>query len=139
VNEPMKSRVMVLMAPWSAEMPPPAGWTYDPEAKAVRKTLTEDEARNWITEPEPEPKPEPIDPELAATERGAIVALLRYQASRWPGCVYEVGQSEPIGRELAAIADAVEVGTGWDCCPICEEVTCDESCPLREHRQGMYF
>jgi hypothetical protein len=41
----------------------------------------------------------------------------------------------PLGPdELSSLADDVE--RDWDgvCCPVCEEVTCDEGCPLEDVR-----
>ncbi|BET51779.1 hypothetical protein RGQ21_67610 [Kitasatospora aureofaciens] len=34
---------------------------------------------------------------------------------------------------------AREVELNWDgvCCPLCEEVTCDEGCPLESVREGL--
>lgn len=36
--------------------------------------------------------------------------------------------------ELYNMATAVEAGDDDDCCPVCQEVTCDEDCPLVEVR-----
>ncbi|MFB7222370.1 hypothetical protein [Streptomyces sp. NPDC056227] len=37
--------------------------------------------------------------------------------------------------DLLATADRVEASTYADCCPLCQEVTCDESCPLAPVRK----
>jgi len=51
--------------------------------------------------------------------------------------VSEQQQCEADQRELALVAEQVE--GDWDeaCCPLCQEVTCDEDCPLWSVRQSL--
>lgn len=61
-------------------------------------------------------------------ERAVIAATLR-QVAGWGSAVDEAG--------LCRLADAVEHTdpAGWVCCPLCQEVTCDDECALAEIRR----
>lgn len=69
----------------------------------------------------------PCDP------RPIVAATLRTVAE-W-GLSFEEGLARD---ELRDIADQVAlVEPGDMCCPVCEEVECDEGCPLAEYRAGV--
>lgn len=62
----------------------------------------------------------------------ACAATFRYLAE-WFG-------SEGQMAELGHLAEAVEaVSADLDCCPVCQETTCDEGCPLRPVRHRWYL
>lgn len=57
----------------------------------------------------------------------AVAATLRVVAF-WPDVDTD---------ELLSVATQVELDWGRICCPLCEEVTCDEGCPLQSVREGL--
>lgn len=61
--------------------------------------------------------------------RQAIVETLR--SVGWVG----VNDGDPWMYETA---DVIEQGSpeDWDCCPLCEEVTCDDGCPVKPIRRA---
>jgi len=69
-----------------------------------------------------------------ARERAAVVATLRYVNTYWMhGDITEV---------RLALADAEGLVRGWDmtpgwACPFCEEIQCDDDCPLARVRREM--
>jgi len=68
-----------------------------------------------------------------AAVRAAVAATLR-QVAGW-GLVWE-HDGQPARDDLCDIAMQVErMEPGDMCCPVCEEVTCDEDCPLAGHRR----
>lgn len=66
--------------------------------------------------------------------RTATAATLR-QVAFW-GLVFDGGTVESTCDELLEIARQVEQLDVADdfCCPVCEEVTCDDGCPLEPVR-----
>jgi len=55
----------------------------------------------------------------------AVAATLR-QVARWEGVS---------GREMREIADEVEADDFVKTCPVCQEVSCDQDCPLAPVRR----
>jgi hypothetical protein len=66
----------------------------------------------------------------ADTIRAATAATLRTVAEWGPTITRE---------EFLAVAEQVEAMTGNDgwCCPVCEEVECDDGCPLEPVRRPL--
>ena len=68
-------------------------------------------------------------------ERAAVVATLRYAR------VYWMSPRTPQEAEIIGmLTDAEEATRGWDmepgwCCPFCEEIQCDDDCPLARLRK----
>lgn len=65
--------------------------------------------------------------------RAPIVQTLRFLAGGW--IRDDAGHDNQ--QWLTDVADQIERDpdpANWDCCPICEEVTCDNGCPLSEVR-----
>ena len=62
---------------------------------------------------------------------------------RWVGGLTVNGDLNPAGLDedgLRRLADAVENTdpSTWHCCPLCQEVACDDDCPLAEIRRPLY-
>jgi hypothetical protein len=68
-----------------------------------------------------------MTPEQRAATIATVAATMR-QVADW-GLAFDNG---PARDELRSIADQVELLNSGDdmCCPMCEEATCDEDCPL---------
>lgn len=73
-------------------------------------------------------------PETGDLIISAVVATLR-QVAGW-GLSFEDG---PAQQELLEIARQVELLAAQDilCCPVCEEVECDDDCPLAAIGRGL--
>lgn len=66
----------------------------------------------------------------------AVVATLRYVTS-WAADINGIEHVE--ARDLISAADNTEaVGADRDVCPVCEEVACDDDCPLAPYRTPHY-
>lgn len=76
--------------------------------------------------PQAHPDPErPVGDVVAA-----VVAALRYAAA------LAFHTDEELAQTLYDCArDTDQVGADADCCPVCEEVACDDDCPLAPYRQ----
>jgi hypothetical protein len=70
------------------------------------------------------PADHPIEPETAEVIRATTAKTIRLVAS-WG----QVPQAD-----IYAVAEQVEAGWLEACCPVCEEVVCDEGCPLASVR-----
>lgn len=73
-------------------------------------------------------------------ERAAVVATLRYVHLYWvqPGAVgadADTALADVVGmlQEAEALVGGWDMAPGW-CCPFCEEVQCDDDCPLARMR-----
>jgi hypothetical protein len=68
------------------------------------------------------------------TDRDTIVKVLRHLAGGWVG-------SRADQSWLRRAADEVEQTSPSDMatCPLCEEVACDEDCPMEPHRWDVYW
>lgn len=71
--------------------------------------------------------------EQKALVRTTVAATLRTIAG-W-GLAFQSTPDRPAQGELRSIADQVDdLRADEACCPVCEEVTCDEDCPLASVR-----
>lgn len=69
-----------------------------------------------------------------ALVRATVSATLRTVAE-W-GLAFQATPDEPASSEFHNIADQVDrLEADEMCCPVCEEVTCDETCPLAPVRE----
>lgn len=66
-------------------------------------------------------------------DRGTIVKVLRHLAGGWV-------DSRSDQEWLSEVADEIEHRDPADLmtCPLCQEVACDSTCPMRPHRSGHY-
>ncbi|GAA3417603.1 hypothetical protein [Streptosporangium vulgare] len=58
-----------------------------------------------------------------------VAATLRVIAGQYEG--------NPISDDLRGIAQQVEIDWDGACCPLCQEVTCDDGCPLEAVRAAL--
>lgn len=68
------------------------------------------------------------DAEVNAAITQATIRTLRI-AAEWGGALTT--------ETCLEVAGQVEAGHLDECCPVCEEVRCDDHCPLAEVRKGM--
>ena len=61
--------------------------------------------------------------------RGAVVATLRYARVYWDG-----SELPDMMAEAEAQVRGWDMAPGW-CCPFCEEIQCDDDCPLATLRR----
>lgn len=75
-----------------------------------------------------------MDDDRVALIKAAVSATLR-EVAEW-GLAFQSTLDEPAREELRGVADRVDALDRDDTiCPVCEEATCDEGCPLEEVRR----